>query len=369
MKINKKIIIATAAALAIFGMSSVANASPLVVTVASVANVTTTTAPKLVAVPSSNVIDASHTVALSATVDTGTVVTFTGNGVKLVSALSTLVAPVNSASGVASVSVTSTGVTINEYVYSTSTTVGSVTVTNGSYSTIVYVQGVAGVAANISLVAPLASSIGLSPTFTVMATDVFGNPVTGESVLITVVNATISDGSLYKWFTTATASTLPGVTPVTILGSASGSLSPLSSGTVTILATDASIATTAVGLPVAVKSALASFSVLDLLAQITSLNTQVASLNQQLNQSNQLLTVANTLIATERASHVSDLAVANKELSDAKSALDSANSNVTTLTSQNATLTTSLQVALSRIVQLVKSYNTNAKKYHFKATK
>ena len=74
MKVTKKIAIATAAALAIVGVSTVAHATPLAVTVAGVANTTTTAAPKTVAVPVSNVIDSSNTVALAATADTATVI-------------------------------------------------------------------------------------------------------------------------------------------------------------------------------------------------------------------------------------------------------------------------------------------------------
>ena len=93
MKTTKKIAIATAAALAMFGISAVANAAPLTVTVNSVANATTSAAPATVAVPATNVIDAGHTIAIAATADTGTAVTFAATGVKLVSALNTADAP------------------------------------------------------------------------------------------------------------------------------------------------------------------------------------------------------------------------------------------------------------------------------------
>ena len=78
MNTKKKIAFATAAALAMFGISAVANAAPLTVTVNSVANATTSAAPQSVAVPSTNVIDAGHTVAITATADTGTLFSFTG---------------------------------------------------------------------------------------------------------------------------------------------------------------------------------------------------------------------------------------------------------------------------------------------------
>ena len=51
MNTRKKIAIVTAAALTILGISTVANAAPLTVTVNSVANSTTSAAPQLVALP------------------------------------------------------------------------------------------------------------------------------------------------------------------------------------------------------------------------------------------------------------------------------------------------------------------------------
>ena len=206
MKTTKKIALATAAALAIVGISASAQAAPLAVTVAGSANTTTSAAPATVAVPASNVIDSGHSVALAATADTNTVVTFTATGsVKLVSALNTTPAPVTTASGVTSASVTSQGSAVTEYAYTTSTSVGSVTITNGAYSTIVYIQGTAGSASNVAVSVPASSAINTAPTISVSATDVFGNAVGGETVSVTLIGATFSDLTVTKSLVTSTA--------------------------------------------------------------------------------------------------------------------------------------------------------------------
>jgi len=78
MKSLKKIAVASAAALALLGIQSInASAAPLAVTVAGSANATTSTAPATANVPADNTVDSADAVALAATADTGTVVTFT----------------------------------------------------------------------------------------------------------------------------------------------------------------------------------------------------------------------------------------------------------------------------------------------------
>jgi hypothetical protein len=345
MKVTKKIALATAAALAIVGVSTVAHATPLAVTVAGVANTTTSAAPKTVAVPVSNVIDSSNTVALAATADTGTVVNYVASGVKLVSALNTTLAPVSSTSGVSSLSVTSQGTAVTVYAYTTSTTVGSVTITNGAYSTIVYIQGTAGVAANVAVSVPASAAVNTAPTISVSATDVFGNPVASEAISVTLVGATFSDASITKTLTTSAVTSAAGVTPVTVLGSATGTLSAVTAGTVTILATDSSIAATSVGLPTAVKSAIATFSVSDLSGQVSALNAQIASLNAQLSAA---------------------IAATAKAKADAVTAADAA---TTALTLEKAAHVADTSKANKAYLALVAKYNAQAKKYKFAAIK
>jgi hypothetical protein len=301
----KKISLVIAAALTgTMLVATSSNAAPLAVTVGGVANATTSAAPQSVAVPSTNVIDAGHSVAIAATADTGTVVSFTASStVKLVTALNTTDAPKNSTSGSGTYSATSAGTAITVYAYTTSTSVGSITIVNGSYSTIVYVKGTAGAAAKIIATVPGSVAVNTAPSISVSATDVFGNPVAGEAIAVTLVNAKFADNTVTKSLTTASVTSAAGVTPVTVLGSVSATLAAVAAGSVTVVATDVDMADTAVGLPAAVKTALISFAVSDLDAQIAGLKAQLAA---------------------EIAGRAADKVAADKALADAKVASDAA---------------------------------------------
>jgi hypothetical protein len=394
MKVTNKIALATAAALAFMGISAVAHAAPLVVTVAGVTNATTSAAPKTVAIPESNVIDSSNTVALTATADTGTVVSYFASGVKLVSILNTNLSPVSVASGVTSVSAVSQTNSVTEYAYTTSSSVGSVTITNGSYSTIVYIQGIAGSAANVALSVPSNVASGTVPTFSVSVTDVFGNAVASEPVSVALIGTTFSDSSITKTLTTSAVNSARGVTPVTVVGSATGTLATAVTGSVTVVATDSLIAATATGLPASVKSAIATFNVSDLNAQISVLNAQVASLNAQLNSANTALAtekaahvadnaslatanaslaLANTALAGEKAAHVADNASASKSVSDSADALKEASDALATEkaahVADNALTTAKINAANKTLAKVIAKYNVMAKKYKFAALK
>jgi hypothetical protein len=279
---KKKLSILVAALVATTSIvATSANAAPLAVTVGGVANVTTSAAPVSVAVPSTNVIDAGHSVAIAATADANTVVTFTASGkVKLVSALNTADAPKTSTSGASTASVTSTGVASTVYAYTTSTEAGTVTVVNGSYSTIIYIKGTAGPAAKVIATIPGSVAVNTAPSISVSATDVFGNPVAGESIAVTLVGATFSDNTVTKSLTTASVTSAAGVTPITVLGTATTVLSTVSAGNVTVVATDVAMADTAVGLPAAVKTALITFPVSDLSLQQKLQDVQQTRLQQ-----------------------------------------------------------------------------------------
>lgn len=334
----------------ILGVASIvttsAHAAPLSVTVAGVVNATTPTAPATVAVPTSNKIDGSNSIALVATADTGTTVTFTASNVKLVPALDSVSAPVTSASGTNSFSATSQGVALTVYAFTTSTNVGTVTITNGAYSTVVYIQGTAGVANNVSLSLPASTGVGTAPSVVVSVKDVFGNPVASEVVAVTLVGATFSDGSTTKNLTTATkAAAVADTTGATVWGSASYALAPVAAGTITAVASDVAIAASAVGLPAAVKSVTATIVVSDLVAQIASLNAQVAALTAAL--------------AAEKAGRAADKAADAKAALDAKTASDVA---ITAATLAQAK-------AEANYAALLKKYNAMAKKYKFAAIK
>lgn len=348
MKTKKKIAFATAAALAMFGVSTVAHATPLAVTVNSVVNSTTSAAPQSVAVPSTNIIDSLHTVAISATADTGTVVSFTGSStVKLVSALNGIV-PVTTANGLSSISAISTGVAVTVYAYTTSTNVGSVTIVNGAYSTIAFIKGTAGSASNVAVTVPASSAINTAPSISVSATDVFGNAVGGESILVTLIGGTFSDGSIAKSLVTSTAADVLSDSTL-VLGSKSATLAVLANtNPITVVASDASIGSAVTGLSVPVKSVSATFSGADLLAQIASLKLNVSDLTSQLK-------TATDSLAAEKAAHAADLVSAQS----AKTASDKA------LADANAAAVSDYNKLVARYNALALSYSAKAKKYKF----
>lgn len=312
----KKISIATAAALAIVGLSvAPSSAAPLTVAVASATNATTATAPATVAVPSANQITSGTSVALAATADTGTIVSFTASStVKLVAALHTSSAPVSVASGVSTLSVTSAGAAITVYAYTTTTATGSVTIVNGAYSTIVYIKGTAGAASNVAVSVPSATAVGTIPTITVSATDVFGNAVaTGETITATVIGSTFADGSSTKnLVTTTTADNAADSTLV--VGSKTAALATAVAGTIQVVVTGVASAATVAGLPVPTKAATASFVVSDLNGTIATLRAELAA-----EKAGRALDAqaASNLLAAEKAGRAADKVAADKALADA----------------------------------------------------
>lgn len=150
------------------------------------------TAPLTVAVPFDNVISdtatgSSEVLTLTATVVSGTPVTFatTGNA-KL---LTTLTPAPNSASGVTSLTVTPASTTAVAYLYTTSTSASAVTVSVLGASTTLYVKGIAGPAYNVTLSVPATGNIGGSVVATATVTDIFGNPK-ATAPTFTAINAT-----------------------------------------------------------------------------------------------------------------------------------------------------------------------------------
>jgi hypothetical protein len=348
MKVTKKIALASAAALAIVGISTSAHAAPLAVTVAGSANTTVNTyaGSQAVAVPSSNVIDAGHSVALSATADTGTVVSFVASGVKLVVALDSVAAPKTVASGISSYSATSQGSALTVYAYTTSTSVGSVTITNGAYSTVVYIHGTSGTIYNVSVSLPGAIATGTIGTVAATATDVFGNPVESASLSVTLVNGTFSDLSTTKTLVTSTkAAADADLTGATVWGSASYKLAPATGSSITaVVSTSASI-TPVLGLATPITTGAISVSISDLNATISSLYAQLAN--------------ANAALTAEKAAHAADV----KSAADAKALADVA------LATEKATHVADSATATAKYKALLAKYNAKAKRYGFATTK
>lgn len=309
MKSFKKLSIVTAAALAIISVSvAPSSAAPLAVTVATVTNATTTAAPATVAVPSANQITSGTSVALAATADTGTVVSFVASDtIKLVTALHTTDAPKTTLSGSSTHSATSAGSAITVYAYTTSVKVGTVTITNGGYSTVVYIKGTAGAASNVAVAVPAASAVGTIPTITVSATDVFGNPVlTGETITATVIGSTFSDGTVTKSLITSTTAEATADTTL-VAGSKTASLAVGVAGTVSVVVTGASSAATVTGLTAPVKAAQAAFTVSDLNGTVASLTAQLAA--EKAGRALDAQAAAN-LLAAEKAGRAADAVTA-----------------------------------------------------------
>ena len=292
------------------------SAAPLAVTVAGSANATTALAPATANVPADNKVDSADAVALVATADTGTVVSFVSTGgVKLVLALDNApTAPVLASAGTTSYSATSQGSAITIYAFTTSTNTGSVTITNGAYSTIVYVKGIAGSAYNVGVSVPAAAAVGTIPSITVNVTDVFGNAVGGETVTATLIGGTWADASISKSIVTSTAANVTSDSTLT-LGAKAEKLAVAVAGTVTVAATGATAATAVTGLAAPVKAVVATFAVTDLNGTVTALNARVAALTAE-------LAVVNAALVAEKTGRANDSATATTNATTAKAAAD-----------------------------------------------
>jgi hypothetical protein len=224
-------------------------------------------APLTVNVPFDNVISdtataTSEVLTLTATVPSGTPVTFatTGNA-KL---LTTLTPAPTSASGVTSLTVTPAATEAVAYLFTTSTTASAVTVSVLGASTTLYVKGIAGPAYNIALSVPASGNIGGSVTATATVTDIFGNPKAATPVF-TAINGTV--GSV----TQDAIVTNKYTAPVTM---------PLVAGTVAV---GASLPTTTPALAdvptlvLPVKTAAAMIAATDLAGSLTAANAALAA--------------------------------------------------------------------------------------------
>jgi len=364
MKLTKKIAFATAAALAIVGVSTVAHATPLSVTVASVANTTTPAAPYTVAVPATNIIDAGHSVAITATADTGTVVTFSASAtVKLVGYLAAQNLPVTVNSGTSVISTTSNGSAITLYAYTTSTSVGYVNVTNGSYSTVVYVQGTPGPVYNVAVNTPTSLSTGTVATASFATTDIFGNLVGGQTLWSTIVNGTFADGSVVKQLVTSSVSDAT-VVPALVLGVTTQKILSSNTGSIVLTVSIPVSPTQVAGFPAPVLTAVSNISVVDLNATVASLNATVTSLNAQIA----------ALTKTVADNKAADAAALTQALADAKTASDSATATALAtakaasdaeLANANATYKLAYNKLVLKYNKLVLAYITKAKKYKF----
>jgi hypothetical protein len=192
----KKIALGLVAAMALGTIvatpASANTVSVAVTTKATDADTGSAAAPLTVNVPFDNVVSdtattTSEVLTLTATVVSGTPVTFATSGnAKLVTAIG---AGVTSASGVTSLTVTPASTTAVAYLYTTSTSASAVTVSVLGASTTLYVKGIAGPAFNVTLSVPATGNIGGTVTATSTVTDIFGNPKS-TAPTFSAINAT-----------------------------------------------------------------------------------------------------------------------------------------------------------------------------------
>jgi hypothetical protein len=262
-----KPLIAIASAVALVTTALVAapaNASvsaALTVNNVSVTAAATTADPVLLPVPADNSVDAADALKVIVTVPANTAVSATATGVKLVSALATVAAPVVASAGSATFSANSgSGTTVTFFAFTTSTTAGSVVVTVGGSSVTYVVKGNAGAAYNLTASVPTVAGLGVDVDFTANVTDVFGNAVTNASISTVVLRGTVKTALTYD----ATDKRYEGViTTPTVAGAVAGIS--------TISATDVT------GLAKAVKEVSFSIAAADLATQVVTLNALVAA--------------------------------------------------------------------------------------------
>lgn len=294
MKSFKKIAVGVVAAMSIATLvATPASAATTTLTVggSSVSTGSSVTNPVVLPVPADNSIDSADALKIAISgLDTGTVVSAVATNATIVSALATSAAPVTSASGSSTISIsTGTGTTAEFYVYTKTTTGGAVVVTVGGNTTTYYVKGSAGVAYNIALVSPDTTNISSVNKLYVKETDVFGNPVVTSTPAVTAINATVGSVSVSD---TATGTFVFDLTAPATVGTVGLSTS--------ISATDVT------GLAVAAKTVTKFIAVTNIADALASANAQIAALTAQLAAANAAKAAAD--LATAKA--VTDAATA-----------------------------------------------------------
>ena len=306
---KKLIAVAAAAALALTGLVAVAPASavgPFAVSTTqadilsrAATNGSTATSELTVLVPSQDVLrlDAGSGYATSVTgtllrfkVTTpagGATVTATAalGGAKLITQAQVDAGSLTTASGTASISVTSdTNGAVSFYAYTTSTADSTVTVASGANSTVLWMKGVSAKTNGYKLnftASPVATAASGKITFTGTVTDVFGNvlsTIAAADIVTTGLGGnltTIEEGDFAQNATTGVV-TFTAVNRDTV-GAAAISLAM---HTTLAPAAGAPAKIAAFGDPVGTQ--FFTVSAVDLSAQVTSLTAQVAALQAQM---------------------------------------------------------------------------------------
>ena len=299
-------------------------------------------------VPADNSVDNGDVVEFEATVDTGTAVSVVATNAFIVEAVATPTAPVTASSGVATWSKNvGTGNKAKFYVYTKTTAIGSVAITNGGTTTTYYVQGLKGKINSLAIAGSDSAAAGTSLTYTVTATDVFGNKVDGKEITFIATGVTISapaaTAGVHK---VATGSGLTdfGTADVKFVAPATGSVTLIALVTT---ATDVEAATTGFNTPVSAVSKV--ITVRDLAGELAA---EKAARAAEKIAADAALATANAEIAKLKADAVTAKAAADAAL--AKAVADAATAKAS---SDKA------------IADMKKAFNALAKKWNAKNPK
>jgi hypothetical protein len=306
-------------------------------------------------VPADNSVDNGDVVEFEATVDTGTAVSVVATNAFIVEAVATPTAPVTASSGVSTWSKNvGTGIKVKFYVYTKTTAIGSVAITNQGTTTTYYVQGLKGKINALAISGSDAAAAGTSLTYTVTATDVFGNKVDGKEITFIATGVTISAPAA-----TAGVHKVATGSGLTDFGTADVKFVAPATGSVTLIA----LVTTAT----------------DVETATTGFNTPVSAVSK-------VVTVRDLAgeLAAEKAARAADkvaadaaLAAALKSAADAKAAADAAalksasdlataNAEIAKLKAETVTAKTASDKA---IADMKKAFNALAKKWNAKNPK
>ena len=273
MKSFKKLSIATAAAMAIGTLVSVAPANAATtLTVNSVAAVGGTTAVNPVSIPVPDQNNVLVSKALSIVVDTlpaNTVVNASATNGKILTTIGTALAPVVATAGSATASVnTGSGNTATFYVFTTSTVDGSVVITVGGSSTTYYFKGLAGALNAITMSTPDTAAAGTTQKVILGGYDVFGNAIGGSSISLQVITSAASTTTVHTTDATTAGSAVLGLKTVDV--------SVPATGTLTLVAT-ATVAAAVTGLASPVGVAVKTVAIRDLATELASVQAQLVA--------------------------------------------------------------------------------------------
>jgi hypothetical protein len=303
-------------------------------------------------VPADNSVDNGDVVEFEATVDTGTVVSVVATNAFIVEAVATPTAPVTASSGAATwTKNVGTGTKAKFYVYTKTTAIGSVAITNQGTTTTYYVQGIKGKINALTLSGVDAAAAGTALTYTVTATDVFGNKVDGKEVTFIATGVTITaptaTAGVHKVATGAGLTDF-GTADVKFVAPATGSVTLIALVTT---ATDVETATAGFNTPVSAVSKVVT--VRDLAGELAA---EKAARAAEKIAADSALATANAEIAKLKADAVTAKAAADKALADA-------------IAKASADAATAKASSDKAIADMKKAFNALAKKWNAKNPK